>query len=526
MPTRFRVPAAALFCAALLAAPAVLRAATPAWTRDIRAFEFQRLSPLGALLVSDSSGFACVDAATGRTLWNREDLGGLEQCNFDVLAGTAYGLVEFSEARHHRIEVVDLATGLKKWDSTRLPIRSSQGQFQVPYRQQLVMLGTAADSTRTLVVAVDLETGELRWQQDDLFVKKLKLFGVEGSEDGTRRKSIAGSAPPVFPNDSTMVVWLSGDGPVAVDLATGAKKWVCAGLKDKPVPALAQGYAPMWCHDGVLYVVSQVSLYAIDASTGALLWREAPVCVGRPIQFAWSDAGLVVRGAKYPAWGGFQGRPFLDVLDPKTGKSAWRYPFKDLKAATSFEMRGNRIIICADNELHAVSLATGRDSSIARFERFQEHEAPTRLRIDDEGYLLTSNQTLLRLNPAGVEQWHAYFEAPSMSGWIKLLSVAADVAAVAATGYTSGVMVNPGLASGTLGSRFRATMAGSDYQYILTNVEEGGRKKAGIVKVARANGRLVNSVPLGDKTPDYQVDEIDGWLFFKASDARIEAYKL
>ena len=524
MPMRFRVLAAALCSAVLLAAPAVSRAATPAWTRDVRVYEFQRLSPLGTLLVSDTSGFACVDPATGKTLWNREDLRSLKPYNFDVLAGTPYGLVEFSEARHRRIEVVDLETGRKKWDSTQLPIRSSQGQFQVPYRRQLVMFGTAADSSKSLMIAVDMETGELRWQQEQFFAQKLKLFGVEGSVDSVKRKSISRSAPPVFPNDSTMVVWLSGDGPIAVDLATGAKKWVCAGLKGRPVPAISQGYAPMWYHEGVLYVVSNLTLYAIDGATGAMLWPEGREYKGRPMQFGWSDAGLIVRGTKYPIWGDLQGKPFLDVLDPKTGKSVWPKPFRDLKAATSFEVKGDRIFISADNELHAVSLSSGRDSSITRFDSFEEHEAPTRLQIDAEGYLLTSNQTLLRLDPTGAVKWHAYYEAPSVSGWLKLLNVAAAIGVGTVTGMYTGVQVIPG--NSTLGVRFRATIAGSNYQYILTSVEEGGKKKAGIVKVARSTGKVVASVQLGDKTPDYQVDEIDGWLFFKASDTRIDAYKL
>ena len=65
-----------------------------------------------------------------------------------------------------------------------------------------------------------------------------------------------------------------------------------------------------------------------------------------------------------------------------------------------------------------------------------------------------------------------------------------------------------------------------DFRYILTSVEEGGKKRPGLVKVAKSDGKIVSSVQLGDKTPEYEVDEIEGMLYFKKSDGVIEAYAL
>lgn len=527
---------ACLALATFAALPA--RAATPAWTATFGEIEFQRVSALGTLLVSHAGGLACVDPATGKTLWSRDDLKKFKECNFDEIENTPYALLEMGEGvggTKRRIEVVDLETGRKKWDSEGLPILSSQGQFQAPHKRMLVIFGTAKKGSKAMTVGVDTETGEMKWQQERLFEKPLQLFAVKGSGKLFKRMSIAGNQPAAFPDENTMVVWLTEDGPTAIDLGTGAKKWVCAGLKGKTPAALDYGFVPMWARQGVVYVPYEKSLQALDAASGALLWAKEKDFRGRPVQMAMSDVGLVVRGAPFVGEDGkAKGKPFIDVLDPKTGVSVWAKPFKDLEDATSFDFKGEHLYICADNELHQVALANGTDRILAKF-KFKEKEAPSSLTLlDDGGYLLTSNQTLLKVDEGGAEKWRAYYEAPSYSGWVKLgvgLLTAAVNAAAAGSAYdraqrygtdqTYYLSGNP-----TLGKRFRASVDGYAYQYILTSVEDGGKKKAGIVKVDKSTGQVASSVQLGDKTPEYEVDEVEGWLFFKAGDDRIEAYRM
>ena len=527
----------AVLSLAVVAFAAPARAATPAWTATFGDIEFQRVSSRGTLLVSHANGLACIDPATGKPLWQRDDLKKFKECNFDEIENTPYALLEMGEGmggQKRKIEVIDLQTGQKKWDSEGLPILSSQGQFQAPQKRMLVMFGTAKKGSKPMTVAVDTETGEIKWQQERLFEKPLNLLEVRGSGKVFKRYSVAGNQPPAFPDENTMVVWISEDGPTAIDLNTGAKKWVCAGLKGKNVPALDYGFVPMWARQGAIYAPYDKSLQAIDAATGSLLWAKEKDFRGRPVQMAWSDVGLVVRGAPYVGEDKkAKGKPFIDVLNPKTGESVWPKPFKDLEDATSFDFKGDHLYICADNEMHQVALANGADKIIAKF-KFKEHEVPTNLTLEDDGFLLTSNQTLMKLDDAGAEKWRAYYEAPSYSGWVKLgvgLLTAAVNAAAAGSAYdraqrtgqdqTYYLSANP-----TLGKRFRASVEGYAYQYILTSVEDGGKKKAGIVKVDKKTGKVASSVQLGDKTPEYEVDEFEGWLFFKASDTSIAAFKM
>jgi outer membrane protein assembly factor BamB len=530
---RSHVLAAALVALALAAGAAA--AATPQWTLTTDAsIGFQRLTPLGTLLVGTDAMLGCVDPATGQWLWKREDLKKFKECNYDEIANTPYGLLDLGAGgSQRRVEVVDLATGQKKWDSEPLPMNSSQGLFQAPEKRMLVLFGLPKKGNKPVTVGVDTETGEMKWQQDRLFEKPLRLFEVKGSGKVFKRFSVDGNQPPVC-DGNAMIVWITADGPTRIDLDSGAKVWVCDALKGKEPAALADGYCGMLLADGVVYVPYEKSLQALDAATGKLLWAKEKDFKGRVVQLQMTPHGLVVRGAPtLNDKGKLNGKAYIDVLDPKTGLSVWAKPFKDLDDATTFEIRDGRIYIAADGELHEIGLADGAARSIAKF-KFKEHEVPTSLELRGDGFLLSSDQTLLLLDANGGQKYLSYFEAPSYSGWMKLgvglltatmnaASYAAAQSQANATGmsqtyYLSG---NP-----TLGKRFRATTQAEDFSYILTTVTGDGKKGPGLVKVGKATGQSVAELRLGDKTPEYVTDPIESRVFFLKSDKTIEGYSM
>ena len=46
-----------------------------------------------------------------------------------------------------------------------------------------------------------------------------------------KRMSIAGNQPATFPDENSMVVWLSEDGPIKINLETGAKGGRASGSR-------------------------------------------------------------------------------------------------------------------------------------------------------------------------------------------------------------------------------------------------------------------------------------------------------
>ena len=115
------------------------------WTLDTGSeILFQRLTPLGTLLVSTENDFTAIDPATGKALWSRDDVKKLKECNYDEVYGSPLGLLDLGEGMggaQRRVEVIDLTTGAKKWDSEALPMNSSQGVFPVGAKKMLLVAG-------------------------------------------------------------------------------------------------------------------------------------------------------------------------------------------------------------------------------------------------------------------------------------------------------------------------------------------------------------------------------------------------
>ena len=73
-----------------------------------------------------------------------------------------------------------------------------------------------------------------------------------------------------------------------------------------------------------------------------------------------------------------------------------------------------------------------------------------------------------------------------------------------------------------MSKRFKATAATEDAQFILTKLDDG----VGIVKVDKNTGKVAKEIVLNDKKPEYQIDEFEGFLYYKANNNTINAYNL
>jgi outer membrane protein assembly factor BamB len=478
-----------------------------------------------------------VDPATGAVAWKRDDIKKLKECNYDEIAGTAFGMFDAGEGvggTQRRVEVIDLATGVKKWDSSNLPMASSQGVLVVPQKGMLIVAGAPKKgSTKTTLIGVDAETGEMKWQKDGLFTKNVVLREVRGSGKLFKRYAIEGCQPPVFDTDDTAILFLTEEGPVKIDLNTGEKLWTADKLKGEDPSAVSEGYAPMLHDNGVVFVPYKKSVMAVDAKTGAPMWPKDHDFKSRVAQMALTPQGLVVRGQpQLNAKGKLDGKPFIDVLDPKTGESVWKKPFKDMEGATTFDLAGDRLFIAADGELFSIGLADGVAKSVTKI-KFKGNEDPTRLEVHDGEYVLASSQNVMRLSPAGEVRYHTFYPAPGQSGWIKVLSTAAVMTmnAASASYAHSQAMANPGTTyrytlygNPELSRRFKASTHAREYAAIQTQVEDGGRKGSGLVKVSKTDGKEVARCYLGDKTPEYEMDEIDGRVYFRKTNTQIVAF--
>ena len=156
--------------------------------------------------------------------------------------------------------------------------------------------------------------------------------------------------------------------------------------------------------------------------------------------------------------------------------------------------------------------------------------------------IVQGKQHLLAFNPQTKSiQWSVQFQAPGAAGWQK-----AVWGAVTAVGYMS----NYGVASRTqygtsmneaanqnknrfaasyeklLSKRHMATQAGQNFTYILSNVEDGKDNVPGVIGVNLDTGSATTEIAIGEKDPNYVVDEPAGRLFNLKDKKEIQAFAM
>jgi hypothetical protein len=70
--------------------------------------------------------------------------------------------------------------------------------------------------------------------------------------------------------------------------------------------------------------------------------------------------------------------------------------------------------------------------------------------------------------------------------------------------------------------RYEASAESRDFAFIMTQDHE---RRVSLAQVSKRDGRILAQIDLGrDKEPDYQVDDVQGFVFYRPSASVITAY--
>lgn len=218
---------------------------------------------------------------------------------------------------------IDAKTGRALW---RLPI-STPGiaQRACPWNGTLVVCGAEPDAAGDRAVAVDLASGQRKWVFDA--PEGVTLSGAFGVRDQVLYL-IA-----VDHGGAGREVW-------AVDLTTKSVKWkapcVNDGLTVPETGSLLYNQKPGTGGDVV----------ALESETGATAWSRA----GDAAVSASTITSGLVKGAVLAS----DGAHTVSGLDPKTGVALWSTPVLPYPAGTVFGS-GDAYFLCDGAKLHAMS---------------------------------------------------------------------------------------------------------------------------------------------------------------------------
>lgn len=443
--------------------------------------------------------------------------------------------------------MINVITGETLWTSKDLGISDSRGNALFLPLMSLLVYGQDEATGEMKTVMADLVSGKPLWTKKKLFKAPPKQFPLKKSAKKGGRKGVGGNQPLVaLPDGNFLEIW-SEAGLRKIDAQTGEVLWT-SPMKIKDVPAPRLGYAPILLNadSSIAYVPHDKTIDAIQLSDGAKLWKKAPKFKSLVTQMKLTPQGLIVRGTfrvisesttYNQQSGSFESKkqyskPYLTVIDPITGKSKWKKPFKKLMGSSSFVVQNDSVTIYSGvvgKSLLRFSLNNGKMTRLVKKVDFRGSESPDSLEIVDSNYLLMSDQNLMMIDPQGNTVYHNYHDAPG-SGLLKFL--AANWGGPSVIGSIGFLNINLGntpkyqqvLDNPIMAKRFKALERAQNYVTVRTNLETGDESGAGLVKVDKTNGKDVKKVVLLTKKPQYLMDGIEDRLFFKMNDNTIICY--
>jgi outer membrane protein assembly factor BamB len=469
---------------------------------------------LSGSILYETRPVSSVDPESGRRLWERPDASDYEHAReYECVVATVGGT---------RV-VLDLESGRERWSLTALGFTKHKGLFTVPERRLLLAFGETPTSPLSLVAAT-IDSGAVVWRQDDLY------SAGDLRERGRKTKSLA-ERQPVLLNGDAIVLNPSHDGLLRLDLGTGRLLWRMPEAEIAEIGAAWEGYSPMIAADGSIYVAYDKKVLAIDAVNGRIQWNRNGDFRSRVAQMEVTPRGLVVRGGmeksvmkKNMAW-----RPFLALLDAKTGSTVWTTETQDFDGRSAFLVQGDRVVIALREGLTAFDLATGQVQTTTSRSRFEGGEEPCCIEpLGEERYLLLSSQNLQVVDLQEAKTvYHAHFKAPGSSLLTKIGAVALLAAATAggAAASPNGIVVPTGSTNALLTAKFKATTDADRYRYLFTEAPDAaGREGFSVVRVDKETGKETGRIWTEDRHPDYVVEPITGTVVM-AADRKLTAHR-
>ncbi len=440
------------------------------------------------VLVATKNLVAALDAGSGGQLWQLDGVPSLAEGLFpgssDSVAGFSY--------KEQRIVGFDMASGRHLWAQDSLPASERiLGYFRLGNRDLLLLFRQSAAPTPT-VTAIRLSTGEVLWQRSDLFSQKPKFGGQGGFSDLTVYQTL------LIDSDTTLILYVTQDGPMRLDARSGATLWRGEALKGRKVPSVYdhEPYAPMLIADSILVIPSGKHLVGLDVRDGHLVWEQAAEYPKRPASLARRPAGLLVKA----------GSSYVTVLDPTTGAARWAAPLTVESNGAAYEVTQDHYYVVSGDRLLSALLTTGDTTGLATV-AFEGGEHPVYLTVIGGRLVMASRQNIAVADSDGHLAYQKYVKAPGTSFLQKLAA---------------------GLSNNASVFRFRygSTSLASLYSYFFSEAaDSAGRKGYSIVRLRLEDGEPAGRVWVSEKGTTYRVDHVRSQVLLQMDDTTLVAMR-
>ena len=454
-------------------------AETPLWS--FKGAKWYSLMETGNVAAGVSNGVVMLDGATGKPIWQRNDLGDIKEEEYTELPGTPLILISDNSGwaqRKTKITALDTLTGTTVWQTDKM--LGFTVEVTPVYKKDMIVFITIQDNRRNKdkpdVFALKMSTGELLWQSE--YSEKVDLYGIEKKKRGgasamflgsgggaSDRFDLSGENPPIIDGDS---MYMTYAGLHKYNLADGKLAWKT--LYDVTDGSLKNTNGQAIFDGDVIYTSAQGVIRAIDKNSGTIKWTTKDFGKGGIAEMQ------LYNGVIYGRMGGqfFSGKkgewqkkgPIgVVALDKTNGNTNWIYTGAKESITNMMILPDDNSLLIADEknligldmtsqgkvkEAYKIPLkfkfkvgagaTAGKVAAVAfgGIGGFMKKGPDTTdnpvslVRQENGTVVIRGMQHLLAFNPKTRDiAWSTKYDAPGISGWQSIVMTALTITAAA-----------------------------------------------------------------------------------------------
>jgi outer membrane protein assembly factor BamB len=547
--------------------------------------ESGRLLVIGVKPKTLSASLFMYDIASGEQLWSNDEmfkadagggkgfLGklqamGQQLSNLQSLTSEPLELQDETIIITHPNYVIRVHTADGKviWKNSIQPSLRAEIHFS-PYKKGVVYVGTDVESDTgsgfssssssgsgqpqkfytNLYYAFDLQSGKPLWK--------------EPARENDRLNQI------IIHEKGIIICPRSSQKPTInlINYESGQTSW---GNKGKGIKAQGSVVSYITTEKGLLITTAfdnawnnkaeEFYLNILDPNTGTLKYEKAIKLKGDLVRTEMVSKGLLFITTKE-----------VNILDTNTGSLVWANSIEAGNTFNSDKIRpfptgegsDGKMFVYSPKEkgVYEIDKQAGTFKKITPTKiEFEGKEMPHTIDVLTDGLVLSSDQNVMKIGFDGLVKFFKYYPAPRQPALIRALLAAQAVRAAyigaAASAYSAafaqasqqttdptgkalgqelsrgfGELGNAGFAYSAqamkaFNARFKASMNTPSFVMMMTTQEKKGNQ---LVQVNKTNGEIASAVDIkNDKEPEYDVDQIYNYVYYRPSGSEIVCYKL
>jgi outer membrane protein assembly factor BamB len=298
-------------------------------------------------------------------------------------------------------------------------------------------------------------------------------------------------------------------------------------------------------------------LNILDPATGTLVYEKSIKLKGDLVRSELTPKGLLFATTRE-----------INILDINTGSLLWDKSIEAGGPATGDKVRPfpigagkEKLYVFSPKEagLFEVDKQSGtyRKMTLAKIE-FEGKELPKAIDVTDQGIILYSEQNIMKIAPSGAIEYSRYYPAPRQPALVRALLAAEAVRAAyigaAASAYAAALAdasaktSDPAMkavgnefskaysglgqagfaysskAMKAFNERFKASQNAPGFIMMMTKQEKKGNQ---LIQVDKTSGEVQNAIDIkNDREPEYEVDQIFNYVYYRPVPSEIVCYKL